>query len=124
MTAIDDLIAVLEQRLRQAKLAKRYYGHDPALAMRMALTPFSIATPAYPDRDKTAWQRVAEFFRSRGNRWAWTGEVCGGTGLRRNVVLQIFRRTHSHLVECQHTHGFAKTRWRLKAEDGISENDS
>jgi hypothetical protein len=123
MAAIDDLIAVLEQRLRQAKQAKRLYGHDPAFAVHVALIPFALHPP-YPNRDKTAWQKIEEYFRSRGNRWAWMGEVCGGTGLRRNVVCQVFSRTHSHLVECQRTHGFAKTRWRLRTEEGISENDS
>jgi hypothetical protein len=37
MATIDELIAVLRQRLKQARRAKRLFGNDPALADSVAL---------------------------------------------------------------------------------------
>lgn len=123
MTAIDDLIRVLRQRLRQAKRAKRMYRRDPALAVRMALTPLPLVERPHPNRDKTTWQHVEEYFLARQNQWAFTEEVCSGTGLRRSVATKLLRRTHSHLVESKRMHGFARTAWRLRG-NGISEINS
>jgi len=120
MAIIDELIRALQDRLKQARKAKRLFADDPAVldqvGRAMVLAPILEPPPPqpYPNRQRTVWQTIHEHFLSTGNQGASVAGIVKATGLKQSAVMQVLYRTHKHLVESEGRHGFGRVAWRLK----------
>ena len=119
---LDEIIGILQQRLKQAHGAKKAFADDPILSEKIALTIGQAPLLANPKPSldtwerTTIWQQVREHYLSTGNQWAAITDIAKVMGINRAAICQVFYSTHAESVESMPHPTFQRIKLRrLKA---------
>jgi hypothetical protein len=120
MGSLDQVIEVLQQRIRQARQAKKLFANDPALADKMARALLSAPLTATAAAKELRICRpdselIRSYFTKTRNEWAMLDDIAKGTGIQRKVIARAFYTKLRDEVESKLHPAYLRVKiWRLK----------